>query len=267
MAQALNIVFIGCGNMGRAILDGFLSAQSHHTYTVIKPSPIDDLEDVHYFSTCEAGASALKSADIIILAVKPQIMHEVMESAAPRASDNALILSIAAGIKIETYAKYFAKNPIIRCLPNTPSAVGKGMNILIANAAVSGMQKNEIITLFDVLGKTHWLEDETDMDAGSAISASGPAYVFYVIEALAKAGENMGLPADISMTLARQTVIGAAALAEESANTPASKLRENVTSAKGMTQAALDVFMNGDMQKIFNKALKAGRDRSKELGA
>ena len=251
--------------MGGAMLRGLMKQAPQHTYSIIKPSP-HSFENVGYAGSIEDGATILGNADIVFLAVKPQIMHEIMAEAAPHISAETLIISIAAGLKLAQYETVFAKNPIIRTLPNTPSAVGKGMNLLIANDKVNDNDTSNTNTLFETLGKTYWLNQEDDMDAASAISASGPAYIFYLIEAIAKAGESIGLPEDVSMALARQTVIGAAALAEEDSETPAQTLRENVTSAKGMTAEALNVLMNGELQQILNTALAAARDRSKELG-
>ncbi len=247
------------------MLRGFLAAGGSDNFTVIKPSPLN-IKNVKHFPSAAQGAQSLKSAEIIFLAVKPQIMREVITDAKPYIPETALLISIAAGIKTAQYEQTFPNSPIIRTLPNTPSAVGKGMNLLIANPAVTDAQKSTTTRLFESLGKTHWLNDENDMDAASAISASGPAYLFYFIEVLAKAGENMNLPPDIAMTLARQTIIGAAALAENDADTQAAQLRANVTSAKGMTAAALEIFMDGRIQDIYNEALTAAKNRSRELG-
>ena len=259
------IVFIGCGNMGGAMLRGFLESFPENNYSVVKPTP-HDFPNVGYYPDLETSAETLKAADIIFFAVKPQIMRDLLSDAKPYIADDTLLITIAAGIKLATYEKFFPKNPIIKTLPNTPSAVGKGMNILTANTDSQTHIEN-VNALFAALGKTLWLNNEDDIDAASAISASGPAYLFYIIEALALAGEEMGLASDDSMALARQTIIGAAALADKDNDTPASTLRENVTSKGGMTKAALDIFMNGEMQDIFDRALKAARDRSKELSA
>ena len=150
-------------------------------------------------------------------------------------------------------------------MPNTPAAIGKGMTVACANTKVSAKQKSMTENLLDTLGVTDWLENETLFDAVTGLSGSGPAYIFYMIEAMAKAGTTLGLEPGFAMKLARQTVIGSAALAEREASLPASKLRENVTSPNGTTAAALSVLMDGKFQDIITTAIAKASARSKEL--
>ncbi|MGB0720231.1 MAG: pyrroline-5-carboxylate reductase [Bdellovibrionales bacterium] len=272
MTKTQNITLIGCGRMGGAMLQGWLKAGLNANYLVIepygKPDFLDQYDNADYAESIEAAGEPLAQSDICILAVKPQVMADICASLKPLIAKTCLIASVAAGQSIGNFESYFgADQPIIRIMPNTPAAIGKGMSAAVANPRAGEDQKHWITTLLNCSGKTQWLEDENLMNAVTAVSGSGPAYVFYVIEAMAKAGEKLGLTPDQAMILARQTVVGAAALAENQADTTAKTLRENVTSPNGTTQAALDVLMNGDMQDIFNSALKAARDRGVELSA
>lgn len=252
------------------MLRGWLASDIDAQYNVIEPhgAPnfIKDEPRVTYAETVTEIAENLVKTDICILAVKPQVMKDVCAVLKPLITPNCLILSVAAGQNIGNFESYFGEQqPIIRIMPNTPAAIGKGMSVAVANAHPTNEQKDLSTKLLECSGKVEWVEDETLMDAVTAVSGSGPAYIFYLIEALTKAGENAGLDADMAMTLARQTVIGSAALAEQDADTPASTLRENVTSPNGTTQAALDVLMDGRLQEIYNEALIAARERGKEL--
>ena len=151
-------------------------------------------------------------------------------------------------------------------MPNTPAAIGEGVTVAVANSHVTEEQKRQADALLRATGEVRWIENEAKMDAVTALSGSGPAYVFLLIETLAKAGENQGLPAEMAMRLARQTVIGSAALAERDAAIPAATLRQNVTSPGGTTAAALKVLMDsGEMQALFDRALDAATRRSREL--
>ena len=182
-------------------------------------------------------------------------------------SKDALILSIAAGQSLAALESFFAAGqPVVRSMPNTPAAIGKGVSAAITNRHVSDKQKAMASRLLEASGTVSWIADESLMDAITALSGSGPAYVFYLIEALAKAGETIGLDPQLSMSLARQTVIGSAALAEDSCDIPAEILRKNVTSPGGTTEAALKILMDGEFQALLNEALKAAKDRGIELG-
>lgn len=264
------ITLIGCGRMGGAMLKGWLDSDIPAEYIVVepfgKPDFLDSYENTQYAEKAEDIADSIKNSDICILAVKPQVMKDICESLKPIIADNCLILSVAAGQAIGNFETYFGTSqPIVRVMPNTPAAIGKGMSAAVGNAHVSEDQKSLTTQLLECSGEAEWVDDEALMDAVTAVSGSGPAYIFYLIEAMASAGEKLGLPADKAMALARQTVIGSAALAEREADTPASTLRENVTSPNGTTQAALDVLMDGRMQDVFDEALKSARDRGVEL--
>ncbi len=264
------ITLVGCGRMGGAMLRGWLNSDIDAHYVVVEPNGepefIKSEERVTFADSAQGIAQSAAQSDICILAVKPQVMKAICEVLAPLISKECLILSIAAGQTIANFENYFGSDqPIIRVMPNTPAAIGKGMSVAVANPHASDEQKALTTQILECSGKAEWIDDEDLMNAVTAVSGSGPAYIFYLIEALAKAGENAGLDQNTAMTLARPTVVGSAALAENDADTPASTLRENVTSPNGTTQAALDVLMDGRMQEIFNEALLAAKKRGEEL--
>lgn len=253
--------------MGAALYNGWQSANLNATFTIIspnsKPAPADNTT---YYSAAEDAAEALSQATIIIMAVKPQVMEQVCAHLKPYVSDQALIVSIAVGQPLSNFATYFSPaQPIIRIMPNTPVAIGKGTSICVASPSCTDTHKASIDALLAPSGQNHWLEDETLMNAAGAISGSGPAYLFYFIEALTAAAQNAGLPKDMAESLARQTIIGSAHLAEQDATTPAATLRENVTSPGGTTQAALSRLMDGEFQTILNQAIEKAVKRSAEL--
>lgn len=257
--------------MGGSMLKGWMNSDITATYNIVEPFgqpefTIDN-DKITYGKSVKDIKSAVEQSDICILAVKPQMMMDVCEALKNIISDECLILSVAAGQTIANFEDYFgAEQPITRVMPNTPAAIGKGMSVAVSNAYVSDSQKDIVTRLLNCSGKTEWINDEELMNAVTAVSGSGPAYIFYLIEALAKAGENAGLASDKAMTLARQTVVGSAALAESDPETPASTLRENVTSPNGTTAAALSVLMDGRFQDILNEALLAAKKRGEELG-
>lgn len=208
------------------------------------------------------------SPDVIVFAVKPQTLPDILANYKAYAEKGALVLSIAAGRDIAFFEKHLGQtSAIIRCMPNTPAAIGQGMSVAVANAHISETQKDLAEKMLKAVGEAVWITDESLMHAVTALSGSGPAYVFLLIEAMAAAGENLGLPAAIASQLARQTVIGSAGLAAESGNVDAAELRKNVTSPGGTTAAALDILMSGNdsMAALMRKALRAAKDRSEAL--
>lgn len=240
--------------------------------TIKKISVIDPHADTTPFSAFPHVTFYKNTTEVthpintLILAIKPQIMADICAPLKSHISTNTLIVSIAAGKTIESFAKIFGTTqPIIRTMPNTPAAIGKGITAICANAHVNAHQHRYAKTLLKVTGQVITLEDESHFNAITALSGSGPAYVFHMIEMLEKAGTEMGLPSDLSQKLARQTVIGSAALAESENTTPAATLRQNVTSPGGTTAAALEILMDGTAQNIYTKALKAAKNRGKDL--
>ena len=266
-SNAISATILGCGKMGSAMLSLWLEKSVLSQATVIDPSilpePFMENPKVTHQPTFDGN---LIDTDILILAVKPQILDLATESLKNHISDKCLVLSIAAGKSLVSIEAIFgSKQPVIRVMPNTPAAIGQGASVAIANSNASDQQKLSANALLESLGTLHWIEDETLMNAVTALSGSGPAYIFYLIETLSKAGEEIGLAPEMASELARQTVIGSAALAKSEENTPASKLRENVTSPGGTTQAALNVLMDGNLQDIYINALKSAQKRGEEL--
>lgn len=270
----LSLALIGCGKMGSALLRGWLaSGRIKHVYILDPGGLPDEFEDevpgrITFYDKAETFAGARPPAAVFVIAVKPQIMDDVCHAIKRAVSPDALVLSIAAGQKIGKFENYFGVNqPIIRSMPNTPAAIGQGMTVCCANALITPAQKLLAAELLQAVGLVEWVDDESLMDAVTALSGSGPAYIFLLIEAMAAAGVKAGLDEDFAMKLARQTVIGSAALASAE-STPAETLRKNVTSPGGTTAAALAVLMaeNG-MQDLFDRAIAAATKRSKELSA
>ncbi len=268
--RPISITLLGCGKMGSAMLRLWLEQNLVSHAHVIKPSPLSEpfasAPNVSH-SSGHDGKTPIDS-DVFMIAVKPQMINEAISPVVPYISKESCILSVAAGKELDTLSSYFGgRQPIIRAMPNTPSAVGKGVSAAISNNVVSNEQHEKIDQLLKALGALYWIEDEPLMNAIAALSGSGPAYVYYMIEVLSKAGCSIGIPEQMSIDLARQTVVGSAALAERDSNIPASILRENVTSPGGSTLEALKILMDGRLEKIFDCALEAAKKRGEELNS
>ena len=270
MPKKASITLIGCGKMGSALLSGWIKNQVIEHALVIDPHQIpgvfDKNEPIEYFNA--PPESYKNGSDFLIIAIKPQILKDVGSKIAKTLPKEIPILSIAAGQSLNTLESIFGSSrAIIRSMPNTPAAIGKGISVCIPNDHITETQKELAQDLLETSGRVEWIEDETLMDAVTALSGSGPAYIFHLIEILEKSGIELGLSPEMAGTLARQTVIGSAALAENENQKPASVLRENVTSPGGTTEAALSILMDGRTQDIFNEALNAAKTRSQELNS
>ncbi len=267
ISPANPLVLVGAGNMGGAMLNGWLDAgMATAAIVVIDPKPPEAMAarlssaGVRHESSAPEGLTA----GILMLAVKPQIMDTVLEGLTGLVGPQTVSLSIAAG-KTIAYFEERLGGAIVRSIPNTPAMVGRGITGAVANAAVSAEARDEVDRWLSVCGPVEWVEDEALIDSITAVSGSGPAYVFYLVECMAEAGRKCGLPADLAMRLARATVTGAGELMHRSPD-GAATLRQNVTSPNGTTAAALSVLMAEDgIQPLFDKALKAAADRSREL--
>ncbi|WHT44637.1 pyrroline-5-carboxylate reductase [Ochrobactrum sp. SSR] len=265
------VILVGCGNMGFAMLKGWLDNGILKAGDVHVVEPTDALREraagagVHAYASADALPADLKPR-MILVAVKPQVMNAVLP-AYKRFAPAATFVSVAAGIPVALFENHLGNDAaILRCMPNTPAAIGKGMMVTFKNANVTADNEAFVARLLATSGKVASVDDETLMDAVTAVSGSGPAYVFHFIEALTDAGVTAGLPRETAALLAMQTVMGAGALADASTDTP-SKLREQVTSPNGTTAAALDVLMGGDRLKtLVAEAVEAARKRSMELG-
>jgi pyrroline-5-carboxylate reductase len=261
------LILLGCGKMGSALLDGWLrGGLPASAATVIEPNPAPRLHDLAR-EGLRLNADLPPDPAIAVLAVKPQMMGAALPRLAALGGGGTLFLSIAAGTPIRAFEAALGEGtPIVRAMPNTPAAIGRGVSALTANAAVTQGAFALAEALMAAVGQTVRLEREADMDAVTAVSGSGPAYVFLLIEALAAAGVAEGLAPDLAMTLAKATVEGAGRLAAEAAEDPA-QLRVNVTSPGGTTAAALSVLMEeGDgLPALMRRAVAAAAARGREL--
>lgn len=261
------LFLLGCGKMGSAMLAGWLAggvdAKAVH---VLDPQPSDWLQSLTA-QGLNLNAGVPVAPAVALLAVKPQMMGAALPQVAALGGGETLILSVAAGTPISTFEATFGANtPIIRAMPNTPAAIGKGITAIIGNGAATETHLALAEALLATIGQVVRLDDEDQMDAVTGVSGSGPAYVFHMIEALAAAAEAEGLPKALSMQLAKATVAGAGALAEAATETP-SQLRVNVTSPAGTTEAGLRVLMNDadGLPPLMRATVKAATDRSREL--
>lgn len=256
------LVLIGCGRMGGAMLRGWLTQG-------LRPAAITVIDPQIGPEWAKAGFrvnTTLPDAPaVLVLAVKPQMMAQIIDDMEIGA--DTLVISVAAGITLARFAQAFPTAPVVRTMPNTPAAIGQGMIAMIGNARASMADLDLAEALMSATGRVVRLEDESQMDAVTGVSGSGPAYVFHMIEALAAAGEAEGLPADIALELARVTVAGAGALALADETLP-SVLRENVTSPNGTTAAGLAVLMDQDqgLGPLIARTVHAATARSRELG-
>lgn len=259
------LVLLGCGKMGSAMLAGWLDGGlPPASVWVLDPAPSEWLQGTGVHLNADLPAAPA----IVLVAVKPQMMAEALPVLAPLGGGRTLFVSVAAGTPTAFYEGVLgAGTPVIRAMPNTPAAIGRGITALIGNAEAGEAAMAQAEALLAAVGQTVRLSDETQMDAVTAVSGSGPAYVFHLIETLAAAGEAEGLPADLAMALAKATVGGAGALAEAADESP-SQLRVNVTSPNGTTQAALEVLMSetDGFPTLLRRAVTAAADRSRELG-
>ncbi len=261
------LVMLGCGKMGSAMLQGWLGqGLPVGSVWVLDPHPSDWVQGL-------AGEGLHLNTDlpddpaIVLIAVKPQMMEEALQVLTPLGNGKTLFISVAAGKSLSFYEQALGGNtPIIRAMPNTPAAISRGITALVGNGNTGGAELALAESLLQAVGQTVRLENEAQIDAVTGVSGSGPAYVFLMIEALAAAGVEQGLPADMAMQLAKATVSGAGQLAEASEEDPA-QLRVNVTSPQGTTAAALEVLMDPEngLPPLMKRAVAASTNRSKEL--
>ena len=258
------LLLLGCGKMGSAMLTGWLSRGfPPEAVWVQEPQPSDWLsrQGVH-LNEAPAAPPA-----VALVAVKPQMMTDALPSLADFGDGETLFVSVAAGTPISYFESALgARTPVVRAMPNTPAAVGRGVTAIVANAAAGAAALDRAEALLSAVGKVVRLESEAQMDAVTAVSGSGPAYVFHLIEALAAAGEAEGLSPDLAMELAKGTVAGAGALAEASEEAP-DQLRRNVTSPGGTTEAGLSVLMDEEsgLAPLLRRTVAAAARRSREL--
>jgi len=267
---SIRVAFIGGGNMASAILGGLVQ-QGLAASAICVVEPVQAVRDqllqqwgVHAAADAAAASAQLQQANLVVWAVKPQVFQAAAAPVAPGVAQ-ALHLSVAAGIPSASLTQWLNTPRVVRAMPNTPALIGQGMTGLFANPAVSPEDRQLAEQVMNSVGQTVWLQDEAHMDAVTALSGSGPAYVFYLLEAMIQAGTQMGLSPAQARQLAIQTFKGASALAEGSADTP-EVLRQRVTSKGGTTHAAISSLEADQVGALFVKALHAARDRGEEMG-
>ena len=270
-SQTINddgLLLLGCGKIGSAMLRGWLAAGVRSdAVTVIDPYPSDWLKSLTS-NGLQINPNDPRRPKVCVLAVKPQMMGEAAPTIASFGNGETLFVSIAAGTTNATLENLLGpRTPIVRCMPNTPAAVGRGITALIGNDMASEADLELAENLLQAVGQTVRLDDESQMDAVTAVSGSGPAYVFHLIEVLAAAGEAEGLPPELAMRLAKATVAGAGQLAKDAEEEP-EQLRINVTSPAGTTAAALEVLMEAEngLQRLMMEAVARAAARARELG-
>jgi pyrroline-5-carboxylate reductase len=268
MKNNLKIGFVGGGNMATALIGGLagkLTAGENIHVVDLNPDALLKLQQQFGVSTSEQIDAALGQSDVIVLAVKPQQMKHVVAQLQPHIQSQ-LVLSIAAGIRAIDLSRWMnGHDAVVRTMPNTPALIGKGITGMVAMPGVTKEQRDQADAIMRAVGATVWLDDEALIDPVTAVSGSGPAYVFYFIEAMQQAAQEMGLTAEQGTQLAIATFVGAAQLAAESSE-PVSLLRERVTSKGGTTYAALTSMDASNVKGAIVKALKAAAARGKELG-
>ncbi len=259
------ILLVGCGKMGGALLAGWKKRRLAQNIAVVEPEAVALPEGVERYASAAALPKNFAPA-AVVFAVKPQMLGEVLPAYRAYADGGTVFLSIAAGKTLHFLANDLGSAaPLVRAMPNTPAAIGRGISVACANARVSPTQRSLCDRLLAAAGEVAWIEDEALLDPVTAVSGSGPAYVFLLIECLAAAGITSGLPAELAMKLARATVAGAGELARLSPE-DATQLRRNVTSPGGTTEAALEILMGADgLAALLRRAVAAATKRSREL--
>ncbi|BAQ18127.1 pyrroline-5-carboxylate reductase [Methyloceanibacter caenitepidi] len=273
MTIALNgpLLLVGAGKMGGALLEGWLARGLDPRSVFIQdpalPEGIGELVAAHGI-VAGAAPRLPQPPAVIVLAVKPALAGEVLSVIAPSVGAGTVVLSIAAGRTLESLSEPLPETcAVVRAMPNTPASVGEGITVCVANAHVSEPQRQACETLLAAVGEVVWVDEEALMDAVTAVSGSGPAYVFHLVESLEQAGIEAGLPAELAARLARGTVAGAGALLKHSEQ-DATTLRTNVTSPNGTTAAALEVLMKEDaLKRLLARAVAQAAKRSRELSS
>ena len=268
MATTLNqnICFIGGGNMAQALIGGLLS-RGLATTRITVSDPVEQIRHIleeKNIQTTTDNVDSIKNADVVVLAVKPQVLATVLQPLKDLLSDKLVIL-IIAGAEIQTISDLIGGSQrIVRVMPNTPALVQTGAHGIYASEAVNAQDRELTSQILAATGLTIWVDNEAQIDAVTAVSGSGPAYFFYLMESMIRAGKNLGLDEKVATALTLQTALGAAQMAITSSNSP-TELRKNVTSPNGTTQAALEVFDRAQISQNIQAALAAAQKRSQEL--
>jgi len=270
-SNAPTVAFIGGGNMARSLIGG-LVARGRPADAIRVAEPVaalrDALQQDFGVACAEHAAVAAEGANVWVLAVKPQVMREVCAALVPLAqAHRPLVVSIAAGITTEQLDRWLGGGlPVVRAMPNTPALLGAGITGLFANARTDDAQRADADALLEAVGPTVWIDDEAKMDAVTAVSGSGPAYVFLLAEAMQAAGIAQGLSPEAARALVQQTLLGAATMLVQQGE-PADVLRKRVTSPGGTTQAAIETFEAGGFRELVDRAIHAATERGRQLSA
>jgi pyrroline-5-carboxylate reductase len=263
-----HIAFIGAGNMASSLINGLIASGRQPANISASDPAADQLDKLHTLGvvTCATNDDAVRGAELVVLAVKPQVLQAVLADLTELGCDQ-LIVSIAAGVPISSLQSWTRHDQaIVRCMPNTPALLGAGITALFANEQVTDDQRALAEAVLGAAGKTLWVQAEALLDAVTAVSGSGPAYFFYLMEAMIEAGVALGLDERTAKTLTIETAYGAALMAREGTAPPA-RLRANVTSPGGTTERALSILEAADSRGIINAALAGAAERSRELAA
>lgn len=270
MNNSLNfsICLVGAGNMGGAMFSGWLeSGIAPQRITVIDPNPPEKINALISNSGAVLAREPIVglNPDVLIIAVKPQLMEKVLPDLKTLIGDNTVAVSVAAGTAIAMLTKHLGNCAVVRAMPNTPALICRGITVCCANANVSSAQRDRVDELLSAVGKVEWVDDEKQIDTVTAVSGSGPAYVFYLAECMAAAGIELGLSPELAEKLANETIAGAGEMLSQ-LEQPAFKLRENVTSPNGTTAAALSVLMaERGLKDLMMRAITRAKQRSQEL--
>ena len=263
-----HIAFIGAGNMASSLINGLIASGRQPANISASDPAADQLDKLHALGvvTCATNDDAVRGAELVVLAVKPQVLQAVLADLTELGC-NQLIVSIAAGVPISSLQSWTRPDQaIVRCMPNTPALLGAGITALFANEQATDDQRALAEAVLAAAGKTLWVQAEALLDAVTAVSGSGPAYFFYLMEAMIEAGVALGLDERTAKTLTIETAYGAALMAREGTAPPA-RLRANVTSPGGTTERALSILEAADSRGIINAALAGAAERSRELAA
>lgn len=269
MNSNITITFIGGGNMGRALIGGLIAGGTEASNIHVADPSADQrkaLSDELGVTVHDDNAEAARSADVVVVAVKPQVMDDVLASLAEAVDGDTLVISVAAGMPIERIKKGLGGHDrIVRAMPNTPALYQAGMTGLAASSGVNDTDRKRASDVLEAAGEVAWVDDEALMDVVTAVSGSGPAYFFSLVEQLTAAGTRAGLPEETAAKLARQTAFGAGTMLARS-DVEAGELRKRVTSPGGTTAAALESLSGNDFERIIDDAVRAAVKRGRELG-
>jgi pyrroline-5-carboxylate reductase len=265
----MKIALIGGGNMGEAVLAAVLTRALAEPESIsvsdVSQSRLDYLEKQYSVTVTPDNPEAISDKDLIILAVKPQSLPELLAELKGKVKSTQLILSIIAGAKISTIFLGLDHNAVVRAMPNTPAQIGEGMSVWTATSDVTDQQKQSVKAILGAMGRELYVDDEAYLDMATAVSGSGPAYFFLMVEALVDAAVEIGLTRDMAQELVLQTMLGSGKFIQSSDEAPA-ELREKVTSPGGTTAAALAQFEKGAFNELVRRAVRAAYERAKELG-